>query len=352
MKSPKTHVVLLSGGSGSRLWPLSNGSRAKQFLRVLRDNQGEPMSMAQRSFRMLQDAPLDHDYTVVTCAQQVDSLCEQVEGDYALVIEPQQRDTAAAVMLAATYLADVQGAGMADIVIVTPIDAYAGAGYYRRLSDLDRAARLGAADVVLLGVEPTGPNERYGYVVPAVPTGDVRPVQRFVEKPSEQEASALIAQGALWNCGVFACRLGWLFTLVEAYTPGEPTYEGLLSVYDALPRATFDSLIMGGSQSSAVVAYSGEWKDLGTWEALAEEMAEPVSGRVVGIETCTNTHVVNESGLPLVVAGLSDAMVVATADGLLVIEKNASQSIKPLVEQVIVDAPDASDRRGMAGGCL
>lgn len=343
MKASKTHVVLLSGGSGSRLWPLSNGPRAKQFLGVLRDEQGDPVSMAQRSFRMLQSAPLDHDFAVITCAQQADSLREQVEGDYELVIEPQQRDTAAAVMLAATYLADVQDASMSDIVIVTPIDAYAGAGYYRRLSDLDRAARLGEADVVLLGVEPTEPNERYGYVVPATPTGDVRPVRRFVEKPSEQEAAALIAQGALWNCGVFACRLGWLLTLVKAYAPGDASYEGLLSEYDALPQVTFDSLIMEGSQSSAVVAYSGEWKDLGTWEALADEMAEPVSGRVVGIETCTNTHVVNESGLPLVVAGLSDVMVVATADGLLVADKDASQSIKPLVEQVATEAPDAYD---------
>lgn len=341
MKASKTHVVLLSGGSGSRLWPLSNGPRAKQFLGVLRDERGDSVSMAQRSTRMLGDAPLDHDLTIITCAQQEPSLREQVVADpYELVIEPEQRDTAAAVMLAAAYLADVKGAAPSDVVIVTPIDAYAGAGYYRRLADLDRAARLGGADVVALGVEPTAPSERYGYIVPSTRSGDIRSVQRFAEKPSEAEATGLIAQGALWNCGVFACRLGWLLGLAEAYTVGKPSYEGILAHYGELPQATFDSLVMEGPQSSAVVPYSGEWKDLGTWEALTEEMAEPISGHVVGIDTCTNTHVVNESGLPLVVAGLSDIVVVATADGLLVAEKSASESIKPLIEQVARDGQE------------
>ena len=129
----KTHLILLSGGSGTRLWPLSNDSRSKQFLKVLRDEQGNHVSMVQRVFSQIERVPADLDVTIATCEAQRESIERQVAGDYALVLEPERRDTAPAIMLACAHLAMEQGAGDQDTVIVMPIDTFAGQEYYDRI---------------------------------------------------------------------------------------------------------------------------------------------------------------------------------------------------------------------------
>ena len=154
------HLILLSGGSGTRLWPLSNSSRSKQFLKVLRDSQGNHVSMVQRVFSQIRSVDADLDVTIATCADQEFSIRSQVEGDYALVLEPERRDTAPAIMLACTHLAMEQGADAGDTVIVMPIDSYADQAYYDGVVGLDDAVQSGFADLVLLGVEPTYPLHR------------------------------------------------------------------------------------------------------------------------------------------------------------------------------------------------
>lgn len=346
MSTGKAHVVLLSGGSGSRLWPLSNGARSKQFLKVLRDPQGRPESMVQRTFRMLADSPLECDVTVATNAQQAQPLAAQLpQGSYALVEEPERRDTAPAILLAAAHLASGQGASPDDPVVVLPIDAWAEAAYYARLADLASAAREGMADLVLLGVEPSFPSEKYGYVVPAARVGEPWRVHRFVEKPSAEAAEGLVALGALWNCGVFAFRLSWALSLLEGYL-GTSGYGEALSRYAELPKSSFDYEVVERAESVAVLPYAGEWKDLGTWNTLCEEMAEAASGPVVlDSRTCPNTHVVNETGLPMVVSGLEDAVVVATPDGILACSKAASSHMKPLVGCAQASRPMYERRR-------
>ena len=156
------HLVLLSGGSGTRLWPLSNSSRSKQFLKVLRDARGNHVSMVQRVFGQIRNVPADLDATIATCASQENSIRSQVEGDYALVLEPERRDTAPAIMLACANLSLEQKAGANDTVVVMPIDTYADQAYYDGIVKLDKAVQGDFADLVLLGVEPTYPSEKYG----------------------------------------------------------------------------------------------------------------------------------------------------------------------------------------------
>lgn len=187
------HLILLSGGSGTRLWPLSNSSRSKQFLKVLRDSQGNHVSMVQRVFSQIRSVDADLDVTIATCADQEFSIRSQVEGDYALVLEPERRDTAPAIMLACTHLAMEQGADAGDTVIVMPIDSYADQAYYDGVVGLDDAVQSGFADLVLLGVEPTYPSVKYGYIVPGDTEGSPRRVVRFTEKPDGEAAKALIA---------------------------------------------------------------------------------------------------------------------------------------------------------------
>jgi mannose-1-phosphate guanylyltransferase len=339
------HLVLLSGGSGTRLWPLSNSARSKQFLKVLRDNQGNHVSMVQRVFKQIMNVDADLDITIATSENQENSIRSQIEGDYALVLEPERRDTAPAIMLACAHLALEQGAGAEDTVIVMPIDTYADQGYYDEITKLDEAVQNDFADLVLLGVEPTYPSEKYGYIVPKTPVGELRKVERFTEKPKEADAKRLIALGALWNCGVFAFKLGYLNMLTKKYLD-KPNFSEFIAEYSLLPKNSFDYEVVEKADSIGVVSYAGSWKDLGTWNTLTEEMADNVSGRVViDDSTCNNVHVINETGLPLVVAGINDAVVVATPDGILVSSKEASKSIKSQVNKAAASRPLFEQRR-------
>lgn len=339
------HLVLLSGGSGTRLWPLSNSSRSKQFLKVLRDPEGNHVSMVQRVFSQIRAVDADVDVTIATCASQENSIRRQVEGDFTLVLEPERRDTAPAIMLACASLSFEQKADKDDTVIVMPIDTYADQAYYDGIVKLDTAVRADFAELVLLGVEPTYPSEKYGYIVPETPDGSPRRVARFTEKPSEEAAKHLISQGALWNCGVFAFKLGYLTELAANYLPvGD--FEQFCNHYSDLPKNSFDYEVVEKATSIGVVPYSGEWKDLGTWNTLTDEMADASAGRVVVDDsTCKNVHVINETGFPMVVAGMKDAVVVATPDGILVSSKKASAGIKAQVEQAAETRPMYEQRR-------
>ena len=334
-----THIVLLSGGSGTRLWPLSNSARSKQFLKVLRDEAGNHVSMVQRVFGQIAAVGTDLDVTIATSAAQADVLGMQVGGRFELAAEPERRDTAPAIMLACAHLDLVQGAAPDDPVIVMPIDTFADQAYYDRIPVVAGVVSSGASDLVLLGVKPTYPSEKYGYIIPRSTDGEAWPVETFREKPDEATAASYIGQGGLWNCGVFGFKLGWLRDLTRQYFDARG-YDEMLEHYSDLPRNSFDYEVVERAESISVVPYSGTWKDLGTWNTLAEEMADPLSGRVwVDGATTSNVHAVNETGLPVVVAGISDAVVVATPDGILVTGKEASSHIKGLVEEAAADHP-------------
>lgn len=339
------NVVLLSGGSGTRLWPLSNGARSKQFLKVLRDDEGKPESMVQRTVRLIRRENKDVNITIATSASQVDAIEMQVPKPYELSVEPERRDTAPAIMLAAANVAWKQGAEPSSTVVVMPIDTYADPAYYANVQQLDAAVQADAADIVLLGVEPTYPSEKYGYIVPKTTGSSVWPVARFTEKPDQQEARKLISQGALWNCGVFAFKLSYLLTLIS-YFAQETTYEGLRGAYQTLPKNSFDYEVVEKAKGVAVVPCSGTWKDLGTWNTLCEELAEPTAGRVwLDKPTCSNVHVINETDIPVVVSGMKNAVIVATLDGILVSDKAASSHIKSLVTEASQDRPMYERRR-------
>lgn len=344
------HLVLLSGGSGTRLWPLSNNSRSKQFLKVLRDEHGNHISMVQRVFNQISRVDASTDITIATIATQEFSIESQVESGYELVLEPERRDTAPAIMLACAHLVHDQHASADDTVIVMPIDTYADQEYYDQIVSIDACVQAGVSDLTLLGVKPTFPSQKYGYIVPeagvqAKSATGAQPVSRFVEKPDEATAIKLLEQGALWNCGVFAFKLGYVTAITNRYYEAK-SFADLRENYVQLPKNSFDYEVVEKAKSIAVVPYAGMWKDLGTWNTLTEEMADAGSGRVIGLSgTCDNTHVINELGLPLVTLGLKDMVVVATHDGILISDKEASSSMKPFVNRVAEERPMYEQRR-------
>ena len=215
-------VVLLSGGSGTRLWPLSNEARSKQFLKVLRDKEGNSQSMVQRVVSQIRAATPKTEILVATSASQVSSIQAQVEGQYGIAVEPSRRDTAPAIMLAGSFLHSVRGLSDDEPVVVMPIDSYVEDSYFELVDTLVDAVRKNVSDIVLLGVKPTRPSESYGYIVPDprsfAEAGAAMRVASFKEKPSREDAERLISEGALWNCGVFAFRLGYIRAITARYT--------------------------------------------------------------------------------------------------------------------------------------
>ncbi|QNG60206.1 cupin domain-containing protein [Bacillus sp. PAMC26568] len=325
-------LVLLSGGSGKRLWPLSNDARSKQFLKLLENESDMLQSMVQRVWGQLGNVDLADSAVIATSKSQVDMIQNQLDGHIGLIIEPSRRDTFPAIALAASYVYTVKKVSLDEVVAVLPVDPYVHDGFFERVKDLEIVVQKNDAQLALIGVQPTYPSSKYGYIVPTNEVGTVehRQVSCFTEKPTEAKAQELINNGALWNCGVFAFKLGYIIHILEK--KGLPTdYEELLKQYDQLPKISFDYEVVEKTENIVVLPYDGYWKDLGTWNTLTEEMGSNQIGKGVISEDSVNTHLINELDIPVTVLGLSNVVVAASPDGILVADKDSSPRIKELV---------------------
>ena len=326
------HIVLLSGGSGKRLWPLSNDIRSKQFITIFHQSDGTRHSMAQRVCGQVRRAIPDAKITIATSKAQVSALRSQLGDTVDISVEPCRRDTFPAIALVSAYLHDVKGVGRDEAVAVCPVDPYVEDTYFASVRRLAQIASEGAADLMLMGIEPSYPSEKYGYIVPQ-DKEDISRVLSFREKPDEAAAKEYIAQGALWNSGVFAYRLGYVLERAQDLL-GCSDYRTLFSTYDRLEKISFDYAVVEREKNIGVLRYAGAWKDLGTWNTLTEIMEEPTLGDVTMDERSCNTHVVNELDVPILVMGGRDLVVAASPEGILVADKAASSHMKPYVEKI------------------
>jgi len=339
-------LVLLSGGSGKRLWPLSNDARSKQFLKVLKNENGHLLSMVQKVWDQLKSVRLDQSTVLATSRSQVELIQSQLKDEAELIIEPSRRDTFPAIALAASYFNSVQKTGLDEVIAVLPVDPYVETSFFSRIKDLESVINESKADLALIGVKPTYPSEKYGYIVPKQKgsyMSDWIEVSRFTEKPSEEKAIELMKNGALWNCGVFAFRLGYLISLLEEKQyPVE--YEHLLEQYERLPKISFDYEVVEKTKHIVALPYEGYWKDLGTWNTLTEEMATNQIGKGIISEDSSNTHLINELNIPATILGIRNAVVVISPDGILVSDKEKSPRVKEFSENFI-DRPMCEERR-------
>lgn len=327
-------LVLLSGGSGKRLWPLSNDARSKQFLKVLENEDGDLVSMVQRVWGQIEANGLAGSSYIATSTAQIEMMRLQIGAEAPLIIEPDRRDTYPAIVLAASYLYSCEGASLEDTIAILPVDPYVDTQFFEAIKHLEQVLDGSEADLALIGVAPTYPSAKYGYIIPGLeqqPGADYQTVDHFREKPPEAEAALLLAQGALWNCGVFAFKLGYLIKIMEQN--GYPVqYEKLVNQYHQLPKISFDYEVVEKTGHIVVVPYKGYWKDLGTWNTLTEEMKQQQIGKGTISPDCVNTHLINETDIPVTVIGISDAVVAVSPDGILVADKSASPRIKDYID--------------------
>ncbi len=326
------NIVLLSGGSGKRLWPLSNDIRSKQFIKIFKRPDGSYESMVQRIYRQIRSVDPDAAITIATSKSQVSAIHNQLGEDVGISVEPCRRDTFAAIALATAYLHDVMGVAESEAVVVCPVDPYVDESYFNCVNRLCETAQKGESNLVLMGIQPTYPSEKYGYIRPRVSPDGVRSWD-FTEKPTAEKAAQYIAAGALWNGGVFAYRLSYVLDKSREML-GTADYQELFSNYDRVKKISFDYAVVEQETSLNVLTYSGEWKDLGTWNTLSEAMEEHIIGSAMLDETCRNVHVINEMGVPVLGMGLKDVVISASPEGILVSDKEASSRIKPFVDAI------------------
>lgn len=317
-------IVLLSGGSGKRLWPLSNDNRSKQFLKVLKHN-NEYESMVQRVYRQINETLKDVNITISTSISQKAILEKQLNNNVDIVCEPSRRNTFPAILLAAAHLYLNKNVDLNETITILPIDSYVENTYFENLLKMDEIIKNNKANICLLGIKPTYPSEKYGYIIK-------KDKIEFKEKPNKELASEYINQSALWNGGVFCLKLNYLIDYLKKYIEFN-NFEDVINNFDKLEKTSFDYAVLEKESSIDVIEYNGCWKDLGTWNTLTEEIEEKI-GKVITSEDCINTSVVNELNIPVVALGLKDIVVATSPDGILVSNKDKSSYLNNYLDQV------------------
>ena len=325
------NIILLSGGSGKRLWPLSNDVRSKQFIKLFK-NVDAYESMVQRVYRQLKKVDENSNITIATSKTQVSVIHNQLGDNVSVSVEPCRRDTFPAIALSTAYLHYVKNVSLDDSVVVCPVDPYVEDSYFECIKDIYEYSCTGQSNLTLMGIAPTEPSEKFGYIMPKT-NGQISQVDSFKEKPSEELAKEYIEKGGLWNGGVFAYKIGYLLDKAHELIDFTDYYD-LFNKYDTLTKISFDYAVVEKEKNISVIKYKGMWEDLGTWNTFAKAMSENSIGNVIMDDHCQNTQVINELDLPILCMGLKDMIVSASADGILVSDKDQSVDIKEYVNSI------------------
>lgn len=339
--------VILSGGSGTRLWPLSRPDRPKQFLPLV----GEK-SLFHATLERVSDQQSYHPPLVVANAAHKDLCLEELarsEGAR-LILEPCARNTAAAIMMAAEVVRQTYGSN--QIMLVMPSDHVIGRPEDFHAAVAAGVSAAGAGRLVTFGVTPTGPETGYGYLEAGPPVAgapDAYEVARFTEKPDLATAEEMVATGRhYWNGGIFMFQAGAFLEEAQRHAP--EIYSASVAAIAAAdqsgscilpssaelepcPNISVDYAVMERSDRMAMVPLDAEWSDVGSWDALAEIDAR-ASGQLQATAINSRNCYVRSDGAEISLVGVDDLVVVASGNQVLVMRKGHSQDIRELVAQM------------------
>ena len=350
-------AIVLSGGSGTRLWPVSREAMPKPFMRI-----GGGPSLLQRT--LLRAAAsgatrctvvTNADYTFKT-VEEFTELGKRAPAELELLLEPVGRNTAPAIA-AAALAAQARGLG-AEPLLVLPADHLI-QDEARFAQVAAHAGRLAAQGrIVLFGIRPTLPETGFGYIeCAAVPAGDAeQAVKRFVEKPSLERATEYLAAGNfLWNSGMFCFTADTMVAALAQHAPavlaaaraaldaaGRPAQVPVRvqldrAAFEQAPDISIDYAVMEKAAGVVVLAGDFGWSDIGSWKAVAEEFERDTQGNTASGEVlmadCHNVHAQTEDRLVAAV-GLRDVVIVDTPDAVLVCDRHASQKVKDVVNEL------------------
>jgi mannose-1-phosphate guanylyltransferase/mannose-6-phosphate isomerase len=344
------YAVILAGGGGTRLWPLSRRARPKPFLPLLGER-----SLFQLTLSRIEPLIAPEDTHVVADQRHLPLVTQQAPQliGRKLIGEPFGRNTAAAVALAALAIQRDD----ADVMVVLPADHWIAdePGFREALSAAGRAAEDGS--LVTLGIAAQGPETGYGYIIgtsDGVAADGSRRVERFVEKPDRERAAELLGSpaGAWWNAGIFIWRRDAVLASLERHAPaitgairrGLDQGQSLATIYESLPDVSIDRALMEPASllgEVKVVPADIGWSDVGSWNALHQELAKRQAGNN-GVVSIGDAHdldshdiLIHSSGGRLVVTvGLADTIVVDTRDVVLVCAADRAQDVRAIVDRL------------------
>ena len=364
-QSGRITPVILSGGAGTRLWPLSLQSRPKQFLPLLNGR-----STFEDTLERIADTSVFAPPIVVTGQQfnfQVADELQRAGMAGHIVLEPMRRDSAAAIAVAAALSAEMNGPSSLLLVLAADHLVKDKQAFVATALAGAEAARQGC--LVTFGIKPDKPATGYGYIAPGKPVdAEVRQVARFVEKPNAASAAELISQGCLWNSGNFLFRADILLEELLQFEPGihkastasaktarveklgsMTSYSLAEAEFGANPSKSIDFAVMEKTERAAVIAADYDWSDLGSWDALWEVSAKDDAGNVVHgpvTLTGTSTSFISSSGTRTAVVGLSNIAVIVTDDIVLVGPRHMAAELKPLAAKF----EEAERQEAVTGG--
>ncbi|WP_454760534.1 mannose-1-phosphate guanylyltransferase [Caulobacter segnis] len=341
------YPVILCGGSGTRLWPASRSDQPKQFLKLV----GERSSFQETVLRV-KDIPGVAEIVIVTGEAMVDYVVQQtaeIETWVTILVEPEARDSAPAVAAAAAYVERQDPDG---VVLMLAADHHIAQPEIFGQAAVTAAKAAESDLIVTFGVRPTAPATGFGYIRPgdALLDGSVNAVAAFVEKPDQETAERYLLEGYLWNSGNFAFKASTLLGEFEAFEPS--VAEAAKACAAALEleagigridRETFarakkislDYAVMEHTKKAAVVPAAFAWSDLGAWDAIWEASVRDHAGNAqdgdVDLHQASNV-LVRTTGPYVGVIGISDIVVVAEPDAVLVCHRKDSQAVKILVD--------------------
>jgi mannose-1-phosphate guanylyltransferase/mannose-6-phosphate isomerase len=338
-------AIILAGGTGTRLWPLSRRDYPKQFLKI---NSGP--SLLQETSRRLLQVVAPGDIVVMTNSEYQFHVTADLGADLKeggvrnLVLEPCRRNTAPALALAATFCRDRLGCEADEVLFVAPADhvirpAERFAEYMRRAQEVAASGRI-----VTFGIRPTEPETGYGYIKAgeALGPGFLR-VERFVEKPDLQAAQRYLEGGDyFWNSGMFAFQIGTLLEELRRYAPdihaiADGGFDQALAAFASMPDISIDHAVLESSERVVTMPMDLHWSDVGSWDSLfaalgGDEKGNLQLGDVVAVDT-SGTMILSDKRLVAAI-GLSDLIVVETDDAILIARRGEARRVKEIVSRL------------------
>ncbi len=328
--------VILAGGSGSRLWPLSRELYPKQLLNLYSSE-----SLLQSTFeRLNRFIPSENIMSITNTKHysnvkmQLSDLCENP----LIISEPVSKNTAPAIALGVKYI--IENSDDDETVIVVPSDLLIEDNEKFEQSLIEAEKYVQAGKIVTLGCKPTYPETGYGYIK----CGENGVVERFVEKPEKQDAIRFMDEDYYWNSGIFIFKISTVINELEAHCPEiSEIIKGLTVTgksvpfmqFDKMPVISFDYAILEKSSNVAMVELKSDWKDLGSWKSIYEVSPKDENNNVfighVLDEGSKNSFVYSSSKLVATI-GLEDTVVIETEDAILACKKDKAQDVKHIYE--------------------
>lgn len=318
------YVMLLSGGSGERLWPISTKESPKQFLECINKND-RYISMLKNVYDLVNK--LNCPVSVITGEKYVHMTKKQL-GEVDCIVEPSKASTFPAVVLGvmnAIYKKDLKEN---EYIAFIPIDAKVEEDFYESLFVLENKMKELKSDIGIIGVTATKPTTAYGYI-----KEKNNLVECFVEKPSLENAKKMVEEGFLYNTGIIVVKIKYIKDIANKYINVE-SYEEFIAQYENLPKTSFDYEILEKEKNITCLRVNKKWMDIGNYSSLEKILDKQVVGKATSYND-HNTTIINKTKIPVISISNKDLLISVSDSGILVSDKKETVNLKQYISKDI-----------------